>query len=593
MNMSKGKHMNTLLDTSVFSALEMITNMTSVFAYYGAKIARLCFIISFGITLIKVMFGMEQLSKALVKQGFNVVTYFLLVALVPTGTAWLQKVVNELANSASDRAVTYDLGASNIKKQAEEQKFLEWVAYESDLFFVKVKVFDSDNVVSYSKKAYIGENEINYMRNITSLKLRRKDTGILSIDRVLKLGITTILMMIKAMFLPMKISFLKLMGVSLITFLIICYVVFLMLGVTFTLVVNYIMVLVEYSFFTTTVLFFLPFMLWEGTAFISKNIFGTLLNINVKLLVSITITYLVCFGYLEILRFVYDMRLDSDFLAHTLTLLILLFKVFFYKLLADSSDKLASMLCGGSPSLGFGDFTKAVASTAQGMRNGAMLASAPLAVAGAVKNTASALQAGGRAFSSAVKDPKNEGASAGFKAISGAIAGGQAIAQSIKTDKQAGDAKGTSVGAKLKGMAQGLEQQIDPRQPIWSGSTGGGYKGGNGGSGGGGLGGGAQENKQKTTGELRKEAKKEQGMQKLQNFLNADGYRGKMDALSGRKNHNEYKERLGDKLEANNPVTSIYKHPPKVDEKKEGGSDGSASEKPPVSSGVSDTGGKK
>lgn len=460
------------LDYAVSTILSMFYFMQDTLYAEGMKIARLCLVMSIGISMIKAMFGMEQIQKIFLKLGFNVVTYFIILNAFPAGVNFLQQYCTGLGEAMATNSYNAQQETMLAGYMLGQTEFLEWVVKNSEIFDSKTE----DSLGNIKKVKAEMDQHIPYVASYLNIQLRDGKTGFLSMDKVVKISLTTILLMGKASF-KHESSFLPKLNLFEIFLSLLSVVMIIVL--TMRMLFDYIGGLLEYIFFSIMTIFILPFMLWDGTAFISKNTFSTLVNINMKILVQTIIIYMVVYGYFDILKFLYASKTFSETMADLSTQLVLIFKMGFYILLASSGQKLASMMLGGSPSLGFSDVASAVSSVASGVRTAAAVGSMAGIAAKGVASTANALSAGASAFQ----------ATKGQSAATRALAFGSAASSSRSADKAIAKSEGKTMGQAMGKVNTGIQRSLSGGAPIWSESSGGGY-GRSGGGGGGGRGGG-------------------------------------------------------------------------------------------------------
>jgi hypothetical protein len=331
------------LDGAFFNTLKYVDGMHLFFMSQVRTIAMICFALSFGISCVKMLMGAMELNKVLTQAFISIVTYFIMIFLFPHIMIMTQKIVSELAYGA---VFTQDL----------DTKFDAQYGTEADYFAYLNEIGTDKNGNTLWE---VSENK--YGRKVLSLHITHKETGIISLNKVFQMIIVTFKAMWKSLDISGIVDFFK----HIPDFLMVIAIGLSYLWSFSVALVNYTMVVVEYAFLYGMGALSIPFMLWEGTKHAFTTLCGSIHKIAVKLLVVQISLYLAVMANMDILKNMFIISGGKvGFMQSMEFYLSVAFMVIFIKLFVDKASDIADFLCGGQPSLGFGDFARAAASAA-------------------------------------------------------------------------------------------------------------------------------------------------------------------------------------------------------------------------------------
>jgi hypothetical protein len=414
-------------------------------------LAKICFVLSFGISCIKMAMGATELNKVLTQAFMSIATYFIMIFLFPHIMITMQKIVSELAYGA-------------VFSQGFSAKLESKYGREDDYF----KYLNEIGTDKNGNTIWVVKGEGNDAQKALNLQITHKETGIISLNKVFQMIIATFKALWKSLDVNNVFDFFKHFP----DFLMVIVIGLAYLWALSVAIVQYAMVIVQYAFLYGMGVLFIPLMLWEGSKHAFEKLCGSIFNIGVKLLVVQTTLYLAVMANIDILKNMYILSSGKiDFTQGLEFYLSIAFMVVFIKLFVDQAPAIADFLCGGQPNLNFRDFARAAASGAAAgtaamgvgktMVKGAATTGA--AVAGAVG------AAGGAARTATVAE-RAQGGSAGDSFRAGLASFGKSIGQSARQGGANILDKGIDVAANAPQSARNLGQLmkhgIDPVSPL-------------------------------------------------------------------------------------------------------------------------------
>jgi hypothetical protein len=358
------------------------------------------------------MFGAMELIKVLTQAFISVVTYFVMIFVFPHIMINMQKIVSELARGA-------------VFTQGFDTKFDSKYGKESD-YYEYLKKIGSDKKGNVIWDVTEGENG----RKSFNLQITHKETGLISLNKLFQMIIATF----KALWGSLNINGITDFFKHFPDFLMVIAIGLAYLWALSVAIVNYAMVVVQYAFLYGMGALFIPMMLWEGSKHAFTTLCGSIFKIGVKLLVVQISLYLVAMVNMDILKNMFVLTGGkSDFLQSMEFYLSIAFMVIFIKLFVDQAPAIADFLCGGQPSLSFGDFARAAASGA--VAGAAAMGAGKSMVKGAAATGVAlggALAAAVGAGTGAASAEEAQGGGVGSQLTSGLSSFGKSIGQSAR-----------------------------------------------------------------------------------------------------------------------------------------------------------------
>jgi hypothetical protein len=386
------------LDGAFFNVLHYVDGMHLFFMKQVRTIAKICFVLSLGISCVKMLMGAMELNKVLTQAFMSALTYFIMIFLFPHIMINLQKVVSELAHGAvfsQGFTVKLDRKYGNTK---DFYKYLNEIGS------------DKNGASIWSVK----ENNDGSLSSL-DLQITHKETGLISLNKIFQMIIATFKALWKSVNVSGMVDFFKHIPDYLM-------VIMIGLGYLWTLsvaIVQYAMTVVQYTFLYGMGMLFIPMMLWEGSKHAFEKLCGSIFNIGIRLLVVQITLYLAVMANIDILKNMFVLSSGkTDFMQGIEFYLSIAFLVVFVKLFVDQSSAIADFLCGGQPSIGFAAFAAAAASgLAAGKaafgaggslvkgaaKTGAAMAGVLGAAGGVAHGAASAAKAGGGGIGAQLK----------------------------------------------------------------------------------------------------------------------------------------------------------------------------------------------
>jgi hypothetical protein len=400
----------TWLDGAFFNVLGYVDGMHLFFMTQVRNIAKICFVLSFGISCVKMLMGAMELNKVLTQAFISVVTYFVMIFLFPHIMINTQKIVSELA-----RGAVFSQGFSTKfdKKYGKEEDYYEYLK--------KIGTDKKGNTIWDISEGKDGRKAID-------LQITHKETGLISLNKLFQMIIATF----KALWGSLNINGIADFFKHFPDFLMVIVISLAYLWALSVAIVNYAMVVVQYTFLYGMGALFIPMMLWEGSKHAFTKLCGSIFNIGVKMLVVQISLYLAAMANMDILKNMFVLTGGKvDFLQSMEFYLSIAFMVIFIKLFVDQAPGIADFLCGGQPNMNFGDFARAASSaTAAGKT---ALGAGKSMVKGAATTGAAilgGLGAAGGAAGSAAGAVKAGGGGLGSQLVSGVAGFTRSIGQS-------------------------------------------------------------------------------------------------------------------------------------------------------------------
>jgi hypothetical protein len=531
------KYSGDWLDGALLNVLSIFDGLFYFFMGTVKTIAMICFTLSLGIGIIKMMFGGIELNKLLTQTFMGFAIFSIMIWIFPSIMGGILSLTQAFASEAvlqqSMRKNFEEFGVKNhnFKKFVI---FLNAPAHipvgEQEARPAGVKPVEKEEIPLPNDHP-LYQNAEKEADRFLALEFFNKKTMLVSANEIVKnsflvfKGIwagafvkgfqTKILEGLASVFLCIFVSLMYIWTVS-------------------VAVINYWLIIIQFGFIYATGCIFIPLMLWDGSKHAFDKLTGSMYNITVHMFVKTIVLFLCMIINVEIMLTLWRYGFDDgkslqQIIPRAEVFVSIIFLTVMMKLMVDQSTSIADMLCGGQPKLSFGEFAQAAASgAAAGMAGGAVVGSAAKtaaslgmgAVGGGVKTLAGGASAAHGASQAAFKAEHDaqigmgkteEQANAAAK-ISAGRAGRQAFGNSLRqgganafdsaTSKIASGVKGLPGGV-MGGLSQASQLMrygmhptasvsaegigIAPRNPYGrhGGGQGGGGSGGSGGSGGG------------------------------------------------------------------------------------------------------------
>jgi type IV secretion system protein TrbL len=442
--MGPGKYV--WLDAPFFSFLERFAQIQSYFTGVTWDIARVVVILCLGFMFLRYAMTGEGLKENLTKFLLSFVIYGMVIANYPrmiTG-------INDLIYSFSVESTYVSIGGyvESLQDYAEKVRMehLETIRAEAD---AEAAVRRAGRANAYLKLAEAEKRAARESFDIASFieeELFEENTKYIRPNSMIKL-----IMMVCGEIWSSSPRNLHTIGQTLLDFL--CMAAVVLCGIFGS--AQYFIGALEFSLVTAVGVIFIPFMLWDGTKFITEKFIGALLGFFLKMLfltICILFTY---YGFLELTLRPYTGSVEQ--------VIYFVFSAVFYMMITQNGPKLAVTLLTGTPQMSIME-----AAQAAGVYGGA-----------------------------AYLGKKAVGAAVGAAARGGFAAAGAHTRAAGAADfaKSEGAGRKEQRAAYMSSVRSSMKEGIAARasntgRSLLAGGGGGGFIGGRGGGGGGGSGGG-------------------------------------------------------------------------------------------------------
>lgn len=406
------------LDAPFFNLLEDFASLQTYFMAQALFIAKIVITLNIGFMAIKYAIKGEGFKEPVVKLLTSLILFLIIINSYPLMIRGLNRVIYDWSYGS-----TYGKVAEMIQKTTDSGETSEfWAKKEkdpdaySDIIKVLVEKTGNGNIA----KKYVLDIFDRGSDNRPGMFIRPN-----AVMRLLMLTFENIWNKVLTCLKPKgKIPFpqdpggaviLTLTGFAL------------LLGGIFA-SMQYFICAIEFTLITSVGCILLPFMLWDGTKFLTEKLVGAIVGQALKLL-FITLAFMLTInGFLALMVREFDGHIDQAIYT--------LFTVFFYWMLCQHGPALATALLTGTPQL----------SMAEGLQTAGSMAGAAVAGAAGVKAVASGAVKTGTQAKSAIN--KAQGAAQAAKESGKSQAG--AVMGSL-----AGSAK-DSVKSGMHGLARSL-----------------------------------------------------------------------------------------------------------------------------------------
>jgi len=229
-----------------------------------------------------------------------------------------------------------------------------------------------------------------------------KDTGLISINKLCQIMLATL----KILFLQLKnFSGFPDFFLHVADFIIVLLAAIVLVYGAIRGIIEYASCMLYWCFTYGVGVLFIPFMIWDGTKHAFEKLCGSIFNIGIRLLITVTSLYLLLLINLDILRHMFMLssivtRKEYEIMQGIEYYVTIIFMAVFAAYIMQNSQGIAEFLCGGQPRIGFNEFagamnTAAAAKNTLGAAAGGaakLAGGAAGAVAGGIGNIVAAAQ---------------------------------------------------------------------------------------------------------------------------------------------------------------------------------------------------------
>jgi type IV secretory pathway TrbL component len=396
------------VDAPFFDLLDRLTELQAYFLGQAWFVGRIVMVMCLGLAAVKYAIKGEGLKEPVIKLAIAFISFFILMNAYPSMVSGLNKLIYSWSYAS-----TYEGGVADALNSSRED-------YD---FWQKKKDKNSEAYSDIIRAVEEAEGSGNAGRKYV-LSIHDEKTGYIRPNAVIRL-----LMLITEMIMNRaNIGFLgKNIPEFIMTFLTALAVI--VCGILASL--QYFICALEFTFITSVGVILLPFMLWDGSKFLTEKLIGAIVGFTLKML-FITIAMLLTFGgYLSLMTRPFEGALDQ--------MIYTVFVSLFYMMICQSGPQLAVSLLTGTPQM----------SLMEGAAAAGAFAAAGIAGSRAAGGAAHAAAQGGVRAGGAVMQ------AAGAAKAAGQLGGGKGDMAGAALSSL-----GSSAAQGMKSMAHGLGRSL-------------------------------------------------------------------------------------------------------------------------------------
>jgi hypothetical protein len=439
------------LDGIFFKLMRYVEGLFGFYHSQVGVIAKICFALSLGIGAVKMVMGGTELNKLLSQMFVAVLTFMVMLAVFPQLLIQMNNIVQSFAYNS--------VMSQNIDRKWDGQfgtheEFVNWITNAGKNKKNNKSIWDSGAT---------GDNAHEAVRDFLNMNVVVKDTGLISINKLCQIMLATI----KILFLQLKnFSGFPEFFLHIVDFIIVLLAVVILVYGALRGIIEYFSCMLYWCFTYGVGVLFIPFMIWDGTKHAFEKLCGSIFNIGIRLLITVTSLYLLLLINLDILRHMFMLssivtRKEYEIMQGLEYYVTIIFMAVFAAYLMHNSQGIAEFFCGGQPRIGFNEFagamnTMAAAKNTLGTVGGGaakLAGGAAGAVAGGIGNVVASAQNGQAAkeaekLAGSDKKTQNKAAIQGFATslLRGATSQVSSIGGSLKSGAK-------SMGSSLAGNA--------------------------------------------------------------------------------------------------------------------------------------------
>jgi hypothetical protein len=340
---------------------KLMRYVEGLFGFYHSQvgiIAKICFALSLGIGAVKLVMGGTELNKLLSQMFVAVLTFMVMLTVFPKLMIQMNYIVQNFAYNSVMR--------QNIDRKLDTQfgtkdEFVNWITNAGKNKKNNKSIWDSGAT---------GENANKAMRDFLNMNVVVKDTGLISINKLCQIMLATV----KILFMQLKnFSGFPEFFAHVADFIIVLLAVIVLVYGAIRGIIEYASCMLYWCFTYGVGVLFIPFMIWDGTKHAFEKLCGSIFNIGIRLLITVTSLYLLLLINLDILRHMFMLsgivtRKEYEIMQGLEYYVTIIFMAVFAAYIMQNSQGIAEFLCGGQPRIGFNEFAGAV-NTASAAKN--------------------------------------------------------------------------------------------------------------------------------------------------------------------------------------------------------------------------------
>jgi type IV secretory pathway TrbL component len=403
------------VDAPFFDLLDKLVGLQAYFLQQAWFIGRIVTALCLGLAAIKYAIKGEGLKEPLVKLAIAFITFSILMNAYPALISGLNKIIYQWSFSS-----TYKGGVEDTLNNAQDnydfwQKKLD---EDSEAYSDIIKVVRDEMGAGNIGAKYV-------------LDIYDQKTGYIRPNAVIRLLMLTTEMILSRANIGFFASNIPNFILTLLTALAV-----IACGILASL--QYFICALEFTFITSVGVVMLPFMLWDGSKFLTEKLIGAITGFTLKMLFITVAMLLTVNGYLSLMMRPFAGALDQ--------MIYTVFVSLFYMMICQSGPQLAVSLLTGTPQMSLMEGAAAAGAYAAAGIAGAKAAggAAHGAAQGGVRAAGAATQAAGAADAAGqLEGSKADIAGAALSSLgSSAARGVKSLAHSMGRSLYAGSRKG-------------------------------------------------------------------------------------------------------------------------------------------------------
>jgi hypothetical protein len=319
------------IDAPFFKLIERFAQIQSYFAGVTWDIAKVVTILCLGFLLLRYAMTGEGLKENLTKFLLSFVIYSVLIANYPKIITGINEIIYEFSIGSAYLSVGDDV--KSLKEYAEAVKLEHEEALRRQF---------SEETDSLRRAAYLGkikrENE-NKGERFDISGFIDEDLFDARTKYIRPNGMVKLIMMVSGEIWSNANGFGR--SITQIIMDALCIIAVVLCGIFGS--VQYFIGALEFSLITSVGIIFLPFMLWDGTKFITEKFIGALLGFFLKMLFLTMCMLFMYYGFLELSLRPYNGTMEQ--------IIYFIFSAIFYMMITQNGPKLAVTLLTGTPQM--------------------------------------------------------------------------------------------------------------------------------------------------------------------------------------------------------------------------------------------------
>jgi hypothetical protein len=332
---------------------KLMRYVEGLFGFYHGQvgiIAKICFALSLGIGAVKLVMGGTELNRLLSQMFVAVVTFMVMLTVFPKLMIQMNNIVQSFAYNS--------VMSQNIDRKWDSQfgtytEFVNWVSNAGRNKKNNKSIWASDAT---------GDNAHEAVRDFLNMNVVVKNTGLISINKLCQIMLATV----KILFMQLKnFSGIPDFFYHVADFIIVLLAIIVLVYGAIRGLIEYASCMLYWCFTYGVGVLFIPFMIWDGTKHAFEKLCGSIFNIGIRLLITVTSLYLLLLINLDILRHMFMLssivtRKEYEIMQGLEYYITIIFMSVFAAYIMQNSQGIAEFLCGGQPRIGFNEFAGAV-----------------------------------------------------------------------------------------------------------------------------------------------------------------------------------------------------------------------------------------